>query len=72
MTELVPAVEARWRVRKDPAGRGVMGVSLGAFAALSVTAIAFEPEAGGRLFALRDLPARWPATTTTVPRKTSC
>ena len=36
--ELVPAVEARWRVRKDPAGRGVMGVSLGAFAALSVTA----------------------------------
>jgi len=38
VTELVPAVEARWRVRKDPAGRGVMGVSLGAFAALSVTA----------------------------------
>lgn len=36
--ELVPAVEARWRVRRDPAGRGVMGVSLGAFAALSVTA----------------------------------
>lgn len=36
--ELVPTVEARWRVRKDPAGRGVMGVSLGAFAALSVTA----------------------------------
>ena len=38
VTELVPAVEARWPVRKDPAGRGVMGVSLGAFAALSVTA----------------------------------
>lgn len=38
VTELVPAVEARWRVRKDAAGRGVMGVSLGAFAALSVTA----------------------------------
>jgi enterochelin esterase family protein len=38
VAELVPAVEARWPVRKDPAGRGVMGVSLGAFAALSVTA----------------------------------
>lgn len=38
VTELVPAVEARWPTRKDPAGRGVMGVSLGAFAALSVTA----------------------------------
>jgi len=38
VTELVPAVEARWPARKDPAGRGVMGVSLGAFAALSVTA----------------------------------
>ena len=36
--ELVPAVEARWPVRKDPAGRGVMGASLGGFAALSVTA----------------------------------
>jgi len=36
--ELVPAVEARWRVRKDAAGRGVMGASLGGFAALSVTA----------------------------------
>jgi enterochelin esterase family protein len=36
--ELVPAVEQRWPVRKDPAGRGAMGVSLGAFAALSVTA----------------------------------
>ena len=38
VTELVPAVERRWPVRKDSAGRGVMGVSLGAFAALSVTA----------------------------------
>lgn len=38
VTELVPAVERRWRVRSDPAGRGVMGVSLGAFAALSATA----------------------------------
>ena len=38
VTELVPAVERRWPARKDPAGRGVMGVSLGAFAALSVTA----------------------------------
>ena len=37
-TELVPAVEARWPVRKDPAGRGVMGVSLGGFAALSAVA----------------------------------
>jgi len=36
--ELVPAVEARWPVRKDAAGRGVMGASLGGFAALSVTA----------------------------------
>ena len=36
--ELVPAVEARWRVRRDPAGRGVMGASLGAFASLSATA----------------------------------
>lgn len=36
--ELVPAVEARWSVRRDPAGRGVMGASLGAFAALSATA----------------------------------
>jgi len=36
--ELVPAVAARWRVRKDAAGRGVMGASLGGFAALSVTA----------------------------------
>jgi enterochelin esterase-like enzyme len=38
VSELVPAVESRWPVRKDPAGRGVMGVSLGAFAALSATA----------------------------------
>jgi enterochelin esterase family protein len=38
VTELVPAVESRWKVRTDPAGRGVMGASLGAFAALSVTA----------------------------------
>lgn len=38
VTELVPTVESRWKVRTDPAGRGVMGVSLGAFAALSVTA----------------------------------
>ena len=38
VTELVPAIEQRWPARKDPAGRGVMGVSLGAFAALSVTA----------------------------------
>jgi enterochelin esterase family protein len=38
VTELVPAVEARWPTRRDPAGRGVMGVSLGAFAALSVVA----------------------------------
>ncbi len=38
VTELVPAVESRWKVRTDPEGRGVMGVSLGAFAALSVTA----------------------------------
>ena len=37
-TELVPAVEARWPARTDAAGRGVMGVSLGAFAALSATA----------------------------------
>lgn len=36
--ELVPAVETRWPVRKDPAGRGVMGASLGGFAALSITA----------------------------------
>lgn len=36
--ELVPAVEARWPARTDAAGRGVMGVSLGAFAALSATA----------------------------------
>lgn len=36
--ELVPAVEARWPVRRDAAGRGVMGASLGGFAALSVTA----------------------------------
>ena len=36
--ELVPAVEARWPVRKDAAGRGVVGVSLGGFAALSATA----------------------------------
>ena len=36
--ELVPTVEARWPVRKDAAGRGVMGASLGGFAALSVTA----------------------------------
>lgn len=36
--ELVPAVEARWPARKDAAGRGVMGASLGGFAALSVTA----------------------------------
>ena len=38
VSELVPAVEARWPVRRDPAGRGVMGVSLGAFAALSAAA----------------------------------
>ncbi|MBK9965910.1 MAG: secretin and TonB N-terminal domain-containing protein [Holophagales bacterium] len=38
VTELVPAVESRWKVRTDPAGRGVMGVSLGAFAALSAAA----------------------------------
>lgn len=36
--ELVPAVEERWPVRKDAAGRGVMGASLGGLAALSVTA----------------------------------
>jgi len=36
--ELVPAVEARWPVRRDAAGRGVMGASLGGFAALSITA----------------------------------
>ena len=36
--ELLPAVEARWPVRQDPAGRGVMGVSLGGFAALSAVA----------------------------------
>ena len=36
--ELVPAVEARRPVRKDAAGRGVMGASLGGFAALSVMA----------------------------------
>ncbi len=36
--DLVPAVEARWPVRKDAAGRGVMGASLGGFAALSITA----------------------------------
>ncbi len=46
VTELLPAVEARWSVRKDPAGRGVMGASLGAFAALSVTAR--HPEVFGR------------------------
>ncbi len=46
VTELVPAVEARWPARKDPAGRGVMGVSLGAFAALSVTAR--HPDVFGR------------------------
>lgn len=37
-TELVPAVEARWPARTDAAGRGVMGASLGGFAALSATA----------------------------------
>jgi len=44
--ELVPHVEARWPVRKDAAGRGVMGASLGGFAALSVTAR--RPGAFGR------------------------
>jgi enterochelin esterase family protein len=43
--ELLPAVEARWSVRKDAAGRGVMGVSLGGFAALS--AVARNPGAFG-------------------------
>lgn len=36
--ELLPQVEARWPVRRNAAGRGVMGASLGGFAALSVTA----------------------------------
>ncbi|MHB8797289.1 MAG: alpha/beta hydrolase-fold protein [Thermoanaerobaculia bacterium] len=36
--ELVPAVEARYRVRRDRDGRGVLGVSLGGFAALSAVA----------------------------------
>lgn len=38
VTELVPAVEARWPARTHPAGRGVLGVALGAVAARSVTA----------------------------------
>jgi enterochelin esterase family protein len=46
VTELVPAVDARWPVRRDPAGRGVMGVSLSAFAALS--AVARHPGVFGR------------------------
>lgn len=44
--ELLPAVEARWPVRRDAAGRGVMGASLGGFAALSITAR--RPGAFGR------------------------
>lgn len=36
--ELVPAIEARYRVRRDRDGRGVMGVSLGGLAALSAVA----------------------------------
>jgi enterochelin esterase family protein len=44
--ELVPAVAARWSVRTDPAGCGVMGVSLGGFAALS--ALARNPGVFGR------------------------
>jgi enterochelin esterase family protein len=46
VSELVPAVEARFPARRDPAGRGVMGVSLGAFAALSASAR--HPEVFGR------------------------
>ena len=62
VTELVPAVEARWPTRKDPAGRGVMGVSLGAFAALSLTAgrglsVVAPPGLTGTVTAtLRDVP----------------
>lgn len=44
--ELVPAVEARYGVRRDRGGRGVLGVSLGGFAALS--AAARNPGAFGR------------------------
>ena len=44
--ELVPAVEARYPVRRDRDGRGVMGISLGGFAALS--AVARSPGTFGR------------------------
>lgn len=44
--ELVPAVEAKYGVRRDRDGRGVLGVSLGGFAALS--AAARNPGAFGR------------------------